>query len=195
MKLSATRLFPLLLVLALALLSLWLERTLRVEEREPALRRHDPDFQVENFTVQEFNSAGVLVASLAAAKMVHYPDDDSTELSAPSVVQTKPDAPRLAVSADRGALSQSGEELFLYGNVLLRRDTPGGLGETRIQTSFLHFVPAQSLVRTDREVTVSAPDRRFSARGMEFHNDTGQLFLRERVRGQIAARPRARSAP
>ena len=195
MKLSATRLFPLLIVLALALLSFWLERTLRVEERHPALRRHDPDFQVENFTVQKFDSAGVLVASLAAAKMVHYPDDDSTELSAPRVVQTKPDAPRLAVSADRGALSQNGEEVFLYGNVLLQREATGGLGETRIRTSFLHFVTAQSLARTDRDVTVSAPDRSFSARGMEFHNDTGQLFLRARVRGQFAAKPRARSAP
>ena len=195
MKLSATRLFPLLLVLALALLSFWLERTLRIEERHPALRRHDPDFQVEHFTLQKFDAAGALVASLAAAKMVHYPDDDSTELYAPRVVQTKPAAPRLAVSADRGALSQSGEEVFLYDNVLLQREAPGGLGETRIHTSFLHFVTAQSLVRTDRDVTVSAPGRSFSARGMEFHNDTGELFLRARVRGQFAARPHARSAP
>ncbi len=190
MRLSATRLFPLVLLLALALLSLWLERTLHEDEKHPALRRHDPDFLVENFRLVKFDAAGAPETTLAAAKMVHYPDDDSTELFAPRIVQSKSDQPRLTVSADRGALSHDGEEIFLHGNVQLLREAGASEAETRMHTSFLHVVSARSLVRTDREVTVTGPDRLLQARGMEYRNDTRQLVLRERVRGRFAPRPR-----
>ena len=48
---STTRLFPLLLMGALALLTLWLDHQVRVEGGDhPSLRRHDPDYLVANFT-------------------------------------------------------------------------------------------------------------------------------------------------
>jgi lipopolysaccharide export system protein LptC len=193
-RLSATRLFPLLLMLALALLSFWLEQALRVEEVPPALRRHDPDYLVDHFTLVKYNAAGAKEASLVAAKMVHYPDDDSTELLAPRIVQTKADEPRLTASADRGTLSQDGDEVFLYGNVVLERDGGAGRPAARMRTSFLHVVTPRSLVRTDREVTVQEDDRTLSARGMEYRNDTGQLTLRAQVRGRFAPAPAAPGA-
>ena len=110
MKLSTTRLFPLLLMLALAALTFWLERTVREEEGvHPSLRRHDPDFVVDNLSHTRFNAQGVVESTLAAAKMIHYPDDESTDLIAPRVVQAKPSEPRVTLTADRGALSQDGE--------------------------------------------------------------------------------------
>jgi len=187
-RLSATRLFPLLLLLALALLSFWLERTLHEEQKHPALRRHDPDFLVENFKLTKFDAAGAPEATLAAAKMLHYPDDDSTELLAPRIVQSKTNQPRLTLSADRGALSHDGEEIFLYGNVLLLREAGASHSEARMHTSFLHVVSAKSLVRTDREVTVTESERQLQARGMEYRNDTRQLQLRAQVRGRFAPR-------
>lgn len=185
MRFSATRLFPLLLMLALAALTFWLERTVREEEVHPSLRRHDPDYFVENFVIRKFNPAGEQESTLSAAKMLHYPDDDSTELVAPRMVQAKPNEPRMTLSADRGALSQDGEEVFLYGDVLLMREGGADQPETHMRTSFLHVIGGKSVVRTDREVTVSEPERVLSGRGMEYHNETRQLFLRERVRGRF----------
>ena len=86
MTFSAARLFPLVLMLALALLTFWLERTVREEQAHPSQRRHDPDYRVEKFVVTKFNAAGDLESTLSAAEMVHYPDDDSTELVAPRAV-------------------------------------------------------------------------------------------------------------
>ncbi len=186
MRLSATRLFPLLLMLALAALTFWLERTVREEEGvHPSLRRHDPDYIVDNLTNTRFDAKGRVDSTLAAAKMLHYPDDDSTDLIAPRVVQTKPDEPRITLTADRGTLSQDGEEVFLYGNVLVVREGQAERPETRMQTSFMHVVRAQSVYRTDREVVITEGDRVLSGRGMEYWNDSRQLFLRERVRGRF----------
>ena len=184
--------FPLLLMLALAALTFWLERTVREQEGiHPSLRRHDPDYVVDNLTHTRFNVQGLVDSTLAAAKMLHYPDDDSTDLVTPRMVQTKPNEPRVTLTADRGTLSHDGEEVFLYGNVLVVRDAGPERSETRMRTSFMHVVSAHSVFRTDREVVITEEDREISGRGMEYHNDTKELFLRERVRGRFEPRKRA----
>lgn len=188
MRLPTTRLFPLALMLSLALLTLWLEHTVRVEETHPSLRRHDPDYLVTNFTTTTYNNHGDAETVLAAAQMVHYPDDDSTELLAPRLVQAKPAEPRLTVRADRGALSREGDEIFLYDNVVLVREADSLRPEGRMTTSFLHIVRDRSLVLTDREVLFEEDGRSLAGRGMEYHNETRELFLRSNVRGQFEAK-------
>lgn len=186
MRLSTTRLFPLLLMLALAALTFWLERTVREEEGvHPSLRRHDPDYIVDKLTHTRFNAQGAVESTLVALKMLHYPDDDSTDLVAPYLVQTKPNEPRVTLSADRGAVSQDGEEVFLYDNVLLVREAGPERPETRMRTSFMHLARGGSVIRSDREVVVTEEDRVLSGRGMEYYNDSAQLFLHERVRGRF----------
>jgi len=183
MKMSATRLFPLVLMLTLALLSFWLERTAREAPAPPAPQRHDPDYSVEQFTITDFSRAGAPESTLSAAKMVHYPDDDSTALVAPRLVHAKPALPRLFLSADRGTLSRDGAEVFLHDNVLLRREALAESGESRMQSSFLHLVRARSLVHTDREVTISEHGRTLVGLGMEYDNGSRQLSLHAQVRG------------
>lgn len=186
MRLSTTRMFPLLLMLSLAALTFWLERTVREEDGvHPSQRRHDPDYVVDNLTHTRFDVQGRVESTLVAAKMLHYPDDDSTDLVAPHVVQTKPNEPRVTLSADRGALSQDGEEVFLYDNVLLVREAGPDNGGSRMRSSFMHVVQGRSVIRTDRDVEITEDDRVLTGRGMEYHNDTKELFLRERVRGRF----------
>ena len=178
--------FPLVLMLALAGLTFWLERTVREEEgAHPSLRRHDPDYVIDNLAHTKFNQQGNVEATLAAAKMLHYPDDDSTDLVAPRMVQTKPNQPRVTLTADRGTLSQDGEEVFLYGNVLVVREAGPERAETRMRTSFMHVVQSHSVIRTDRHVVITEENRLLSGRGMEYRNDTRELFLREQVRGRF----------
>jgi lipopolysaccharide export system protein LptC len=185
LKLSATRLFPLLLMLALAGLTLWLELMVREEEGiRSSTRRHDPDYVVDRLMHTRFNAQGAVESMLAAEKMLHFPDDDSTDLLAPRLVQTKANQPRVTVTADRATLSQDGEELFLYENVVVVREAGAGQPETRMRTSFLQVARAQSVLRTDRDVVITEADRVLSGRGMEYHNESGQFYLRERVRGR-----------
>lgn len=191
MKASATRMFPLVLMLALAALSLWLERTVRDEDSlHPSLRRHDPDYIVDGLLHTRYNAQGQVQSTLVAAKMIHYPDDDTTELVAPRMVQTKPNEPRVTVTADRGNLSQDGEEVFLYDNVLMVRDGTADRSETRLRTTFMHIIQQHSVMRTDRDVLVTEDDRVLSGRGMEYRNDTQEMFLRERVRGRFEPKRR-----
>ena len=148
-----------------------------------AQQRHDPDYAVEQFTITDFSRAGTPESTLSAAKMVHYPDDDSTALVAPRLLQSKPAQPRLLLSADRGMLSSDGAEAFLHDNVELLREALAESGAGRMQTSFLHVVRARSLVRTDRVVTISERGRTLVGLGMEYDNESRQLSLNAQVRG------------
>jgi len=191
LKLSTTRLFPLLLMLSLAALTFWLERTVREEEgAHPSLRRHDPDYIIDNLKYTRYDTRGAVESTLAAAKMLHYPDDDTTDLIAPQLVQTKPDKPRMTVTAARGAVSQDGEEIFLYDDVVLVRDGSTERPETRMRTDFLHLARGGTVAITDRDVVISEPARVLSGRGMEYHTDSQELFLRERVRGRYEPKKR-----
>ncbi|HEX6320986.1 MAG TPA: LPS export ABC transporter periplasmic protein LptC [Burkholderiales bacterium] len=185
MRLTTTRLFPLALMLALALLTFYLERTVRDEEAPPAPRRHDPDYIVSKFTTTTYNREGQPLSVLSADKMVHYPDDDSTELLAPRVEQTKPDEPRITVTAERGALSGDGQEIFLYDNVVLLREATEAQPAARMTTSFLHVVRDRSLVRTDREVMLVEDNRSLTGRGMEYNSDSRQFQLHSDVVGRF----------
>jgi lipopolysaccharide export system protein LptC len=182
--------FPLLLMLSLALLTFWLERTARIEQGHPSLRRHDPDYIVHNFRMTGYGPTGVAESVLSARKMVHYPDDDSTELQSPRSLQTKPGEAPMTLTADRGAMSQDGEDTFLYDNVLLVRSAIPQQPEMRMQTSFLHIVRARSLVRTDREIAIREEGRYLTGRGMEYNNGTRVLNIRDKVRGRFEQRTR-----
>ena len=187
MRLSATGLFPLALMLALAMVTFWLKEATQVEPAHTTTRRHDPDYIVENFDITSYGPTGTAVSTLAAAKMIHYPDDDSTDLVAPRMVQTKPGEPRMTVTADRGTLSQGADELFLYGNVLLVRAGDAERPELQMHTSFLHLVTDKSLALTDRLVTISDKERTVTGTGMEYNNELGQLILHSQVHGRFAA--------
>ena len=185
MRLGSTRAFPLVLVLALALLSFWLERTAREAPVQSAPNRHDADFSAERFTITDYGRDGTPRSTLSALKMVHYPDDDSTVLAAPHLVQTRPGEPRLVLSAERGTLSRDGEEVFLNDNVLLVREPADGAPEARVRTSYLHVLPARGLARTDREVRVEERGRTLVGRGMEYDNEARRLLLQSQVRGSF----------
>jgi lipopolysaccharide export system protein LptC len=186
-KFSAARLFPLALMFVLAALTFYIDRTVRDDGARPALRRHDPDYLVANFTSTTYNNSGAPESVLSAAKMIHYPDDDTTELVEPRVVQRKAGDVRMTVSALRGQISRDGEEIFLYDNVLLVREAAAERPEARLSTSFLHVVQDRSLVRTDREVFMQEGPRSLAGRGMEYDYGTGRLQLLANVRGQFEA--------
>ena len=179
-----TRLFPLALMLSLALLTFWLERTVREDEAKPAARRHDPDYIVVNFTTTTYNRDGIAESTLSADKMLHYPDDDTTELFGPRMVQSKPDEPRITVRAERGQLSRDGDEIFLYDNVVLMREGGPAHAAARMTTSFLHIVRDRSLVRTDQPVEIVEERRALSGRGMEYNNQSGSFTLHAEVQGR-----------
>ena len=181
-------LFPLLLILALAAASLWLERAVQAPERDKSGKmRHDPDFIAEDFGITKIDATGKPEYILSAERMQHYPDDESTSVTAPQLVQRREDANPDVIRAERGMITQNGEEASFYGSVVVVREAGRGQSELRVQTEYLQVIPDRDLARTDQPVFITEGRSKLSGVGMEFNNKTRQFALQSQVRGTFDA--------
>ncbi len=111
---------PLTILLLLALLTVWLDRTAELgSPRPPAPVLHEPDYVVDKFVLKRLSDTGETRYVLSSARMTHYPDDDTSHLEQPRLVQGQSGASETHVSAVRGVVSANGSEVKLYGNVEL----------------------------------------------------------------------------
>jgi len=93
-------------------------------------KRHEADYIIENFTATVMDSHGRRKHELRAARLEHYPDDDTVTLDRPYLVQYSPDGPPLHTRADRGYTTTTSKEILMRGNVRVTRsartDSPAG---------------------------------------------------------------------
>lgn len=190
--------FPLMLALLLAVITFWINLT--VEQQGPKIdgsNRHDPDYTMNNFVNTQTDTTGKLRYVLAAAEMVHYPDDDSTVLQRPRFTQYTVDKPYTRIEGLRGYVSSNGQLVTLVDNVKVTRQAFDGKGEMQIATEKLDILPNQDIAKTDAPVIITqAPKTVIHATGMIFDkkHQTMQLLKRVKVHYERPTRLAAKKA-
>lgn len=176
--------FPLGLLFLLAALTFWLDRTVQAPQaKRDGSSRHDMDYSVENFAMTRMGKDGTPQHTLAATKMVHYPDDDSTHLTRPHYTRLDREKPPLHILAQRGLVSSNGEHVYFTGGVQVVNEAGIGKDPVTITTEFLHVVPDKDLAVTDKAVTIKTPTVVMNAVGLELNNKTRTMKLLSRVKG------------
>lgn len=174
---------PLFPLLGLMAFTYWLNEMAQTDTGRPGgEKRHDPDAIVENFSAVKLNEHGVPHFIIAAKKMLHYPDDDSTTLEAPHLTSLSAERPAIHATAKRGIVSSKGDEVFLHEEVEVVREATVSLGELRIHTDYLHVVPDRELADTDRSVTIQEANNVVQATGLEMDNRARTLKLLAQVK-------------
>ncbi len=186
---------PLVIMLLLTLLTLWLDRT--VELAQPQRDRpitHDADYIVQKFSLTRLGEDGQPRYTLSSVKMVHYPDDDTSHLEFPRLIQASPGKPDTQVRADRGLVSSDGREVQLFDNVELFKqgDRTAGKHEedVRITTQYLRAIPDEDRIVTPERVVIEHGNSRLSGIGMDYDNRYRNIRLQSAVRGTFEARRR-----
>jgi len=182
---------PVLLLGGLAALTYWLNTQVRIAS--PAFDgsgRHDADVFVENFKAVNMDKDGVVRQALSAKRAQHYPDDDTTVLEAPVIAFTDPDNPRLEVTADQARVTGDREHAYFEGHVRAVREgaQPAGgesAGPITVESEFLHVIPKEDKIVTDRAVTITDPRGRISAIGLELDNKAKTVKFKSHVNGQL----------
>jgi len=176
--------FALTILALMAMLTFWIDRAVQPPApKRDGSARHDPDYTVINFTSSKSDMQGNPRYSLSGAEMRHFPDDDSTELVRPAFAQFSLKRPTTRVEGDRGLISANGENVYFMDNVKVVRAATAQKGELTVLTDYLHIIPEQSLIKTDRAVTIlQAPRTVIHATGMEYYKDERVLKLYKRVK-------------
>lgn len=185
---------PVLLLGGLAALTFWLDAQVRTPiARHDGASRHDPDLYIDHLSAVSFDANGRVVQSLAAKRAQHYPDDDSIDLSLPSLIITDAGKPRLTVDAELGTVSGNRETVTLSGNVRATREgTPAKgprdgapVSPATFTTDLLQVTPKKGRAETDRPVTIEEARGIIHGVGMVFDNESHTFKLKSALRGTL----------
>ena len=193
MRTTGAGLFPIALLSLLTALTFWLDHATQTDDDgRNGKHRHDPDYVVDNFHVRRYDTDGALQHSLIAKRMLHYPDDESTEVVAPQL--TYHNATLAHVSADKAWLDKDGKHVKLDGNVHVIKEGGDGRAPTDIATSVLYAVPDDEFAHTEAPVTITQGQTVMNGTGLETNNKTHLSVLFGPVKGTIY-RKQAQPAP
>jgi lipopolysaccharide export system protein LptC len=184
MNVRSNTLFSLGLAAGLAVLTFWLERSVHSPEgAASSARARMPEFIVERITATAMDKGGRAESRLTAQRMLYYPDEEVTEVEEPRLTQFPAKGPPVHVSAERGTVDRNGEEVRLYGNVVVTREPAGDRPELRMDTTYLQVFPKTEVARTPEPVLITEGSSKLTGVGMEFDNAKRQLELKARVSG------------
>lgn len=176
--------FPLLLLGVLAAMTFWLDRIVQMPvSKRDGSARHDPDYVVDKVSAIRMAADGKIKHTLAADKMIHYADDDSTRLESPRFVNYATSTAPITITASEGLLSKNGNDVYFRNDVRVTRAPYDGRSELVMETSYLHVVPDKNSASTDQPVTITDANAVVHAIGLELNGDTRILKLLSRVKG------------
>ncbi len=180
-----TAMMPLLLVGMLAAVTFWLDRLVHTSASGPwNVTRHEPDYIVDKLSGVRLGGNGAASYTLSAERMMHYPDDDSTLLTAPRFVSYGSSAQvAVTVTASEAVVSSNGDHVYFQDDVRVTRAAHAGGSELVMRTTFLHVVPDHHVARTDRAVSIADAAMTVSAVGLEMDSETRVIKLLSSVRG------------
>ncbi len=145
---------------------------------------HSPDYFVEDFTVTDMDIDGKLKQTLSAERMLHYPDDDSTELTDPHLIIYEEGAPPWKIKSETGWVSGDGQLVLLNGVVKIDRVAAPGVRPMHITTRNLRVRPKESYAETDEKVRARSLNDVQTSIGMQaWLNKPIRLKFLSKVRG------------
>lgn len=136
------------ILVGLAVLSWWLPRSFAptVGVGEPS-RLHEPDYTVDNFTAIAVDARGRKQYELSARHLVHYPDDGSSELEEPYLIQYRDGMAPTHSRARKGFLPDGGAYIELSGDVHVARGRDPRGAAAEIRTDRMRVELEQSVVK------------------------------------------------
>ncbi|MCA1926408.1 MAG: LPS export ABC transporter periplasmic protein LptC, partial [Thiobacillus sp.] len=132
---------PLAILLVLAGLSFWIERTVQMPVNGNAARQSDPEGIMEDFSALRTDPQGQPQYRLSARRLKHYSNSKLTELDAPRFTQLDATNGEIVAQALQATVSPDGKEVDLVGNVKVERQARPGQGALSLTTSRLLVFP------------------------------------------------------
>lgn len=182
---------PVLLMALLAAATWWLVRNapkpLQVSVEQVA--RVEPDYQLQDFSVMQFDAAGRLQSEILGQVARHYPATDILEIDEVRTRSLALDGIVTTTAAQRGISNSDASEMQLWGNALVQRTSPKNeQALMRVEGDFLHAWTNEERVQSHLPVILTRANSRFTGDSMEYDNLSQVIQLKGRVRGFLEGR-------
>lgn len=175
---------PVAILAVLAVLSFWIDQSIREAGGRNGVNLKEPDSVVENFLAVSTDVAGVPRYRLAAEKLSHFTDSKLTLLEEPKFTHIHPKQGEMQISSSKASVSPEGDKVIFTGQVdLLRLGPRGGVGMS-MQTSYLEVLTEKSEAHTEEPVIIRQPGMQVTANGLHLFANSRVLKLKGRVKVQ-----------
>ena len=149
---------PLAVLLLLAALSFWIERSVQVTPSGDQATQTDPEGIMENFDALRTDPTGKPHYRLTAARLKHYSGSKLTELESPRFTQLDVEAGEVSAVAQQATVSPDGKVIRIAGTRPITIDP----GITATVSGLLCPDPGSTSV--DSEITIEATSALFSCK-------------------------------
>lgn len=171
---------PVLVMALIALGSWWLLRNAPSHDSPVTEKpiRHDPDYFMRDFSVQEYSAAGALRNELRGRELLHHPDTDSFTLTEPRFVAFDEQGRRMNASARRGTSNRDGSLVELFGDAQVQRVSPTN-NEPPLHFSGEHLrvFASDKRVESDQPVVLRRGTSTFKGKALRYDHKTGLAKL------------------
>ncbi len=175
---------PVAILVVLAMLSFWIDQSVREAGGRNIINQKEPDSIVENFLAISTDVAGVVRYRLAAEKLSHFSGSKQTLLDNPKLTHIHAQQGEMQISSKNAEVSPEGDKVIFSGQVNLLRPALQGRPEMSLQTSGLEVLTEKSEALTQEQVVIRQPGMQITANGMHLFANTRVLKLKGRVKVQ-----------
>ncbi len=149
------------------------QRSLDVDP--PRRFTHEPDSWAQNFILVRTDEQGRALNRLEGEHMLHYPDDDSYEITNARAVSNQADSPIIIATSKTAIMDQDGSRITLVGDAHAQRLPDAERKPLDVRSEVLVILPDEDVVHTEEPALVVNGNSTMRGKGMRYNNTTRQL--------------------
>ncbi len=161
----------------------WVETTPDQTAVEPTLDMSatQSDYYLEQFNTRKFNRFGEVEYEVTGDTLAHYPIDDRSEITQPSVIFNR-DQIQWKINSKSGQLTKNPSIFTLAGDVVIKRET-GDSQPVTMRTDELSILTEANEIRTDKPIEIISENWQLRSVGLQSSLNAGKLNLLSTVTG------------
>lgn len=162
----------------------WVETTPELDEVEETIDMSatQSDYYLEQFKTRKFDSQGNIEYEVTGQSLAHYPIDDRSEITKPSVVLHREEV-KWKIDSTLGQLQKNPAIFTLRGDVIVKRESSIGT-PVIIRTEEISVLTDDNEVRTDKPIEIIAETWQIRSVGLQSALNEGKLNLLSKVSGR-----------
>jgi len=176
---------------ALALGSFWVLEIMRrdLNNSLAAIPRSKPDYYLEKFNYVKMAVTGQPRYNIIGDKMVHFPQDDSFEITLPLITSLDPAKPTMTLRSKRARIEDNNSKVHMYVDVNANRAATSKSENMHLKTEYLLLLPDDDIAKTDLPAVLTMGESIMTGTGMIINDAIGQFQLLNDVHGFYQPRP------
>jgi lipopolysaccharide export system protein LptC len=174
----------LLLIAAVSLTTWSLLDSKKSQSKYTLTNSNIPDALMEDVVATIMNKEGTPTLKVSTPRMVHYANNDATDIEKPVVTVYRHTPNPWLITSDYARATSGTTQILFWRNVVLNHAADNENPATIMHTEALTVFPNQRTAQTDQPITINQPDLTVHATGMLADMNEGTVKLLSKAQGE-----------